>query len=356
MVPTDQHNMQQLLAISLAVITAATTPQAQQLDTARVERLAEGVFVIVHPDATEDWPHSNTGIIIGDDGVLVVDATYLPSRAAADIAIIRTLTSLPVRYLVNTHWHYDHINGNATYKAAFPGLIIVSQTETRRLIAVNGERYARSVVAAGSASRQELAKRKDAVRAGTPARAALDDVANRERELQELAGLRIPLPTLTFEHALTLYLGNKDVRLHHWGAANTPGDVAIYVPGDSILFAGDLLVSPVPYAFNSSPVGWIDALRAMEGLPVKRVVPGHGSVEPDLAYTRQVRALLEYVVSNVHRLAAEGKTVEETRKALNLEAFRQQFVGSDSSRQATWDDSIIRALIDRAWQSARGAH
>ncbi len=346
-----------LFALSLAVMTASAPTGAQQLDTAsRVERLAEGVFVIIHPDATEDWPHSNTGIVIGDDGVLVVDATYLPSRAAADIAIIRSLTSLPVRYLVNTHWHYDHINGNSVYKAAFPGLVIVSQAETRRLIAVNGERYARAVVAPNSSSRQELAKRKDAARASNAARATLDDIANREREIRELTNLSIPLPSLTFNHELTLYLGRREVRLHHWLPANTPGDVAVYVPTDSILFAGDLLVAPVPYAFNSSPVGWIGALRSMEALPVKHVVPGHGVVEPDMGYARQVRALLEYVVTNVHRLAAEGKTVDDARQALDLESFRRQFVGSDSTRQAVWDDSIVRALIERAWQSARGAH
>src|SRR5919205_1021909 len=104
---------------------------------ARVERVGDGVYAIIHDDATTewpsgvtDWPHGNTGVVVGDDGVLVVDATYLPSRARADIALIRRLTDRPVRYLVNTHWHMDHTHGNEAYRDSFPGVIIVTERQT----------------------------------------------------------------------------------------------------------------------------------------------------------------------------------------------------------------------------------
>ena len=76
-------------------------------------KIADGLYVIIHKDATADWPQGNTTLVIGDSAVLVVDSGYLPSTARADIAAIRALTPVPVRYLVNTHWHYDHHNGNA---------------------------------------------------------------------------------------------------------------------------------------------------------------------------------------------------------------------------------------------------
>ena len=78
---------------------------------ARMERVADGVYAIIHDDATDEWPHGNTGVVVTDRGVLVIDATYLPSRARADIALIRSVTNQPVRYLVYTHWHFDHNNG-----------------------------------------------------------------------------------------------------------------------------------------------------------------------------------------------------------------------------------------------------
>jgi glyoxylase-like metal-dependent hydrolase (beta-lactamase superfamily II) len=100
-----------LAALAIASTVSAQTPNAKP----RVERLANGVYAIIHPDATTDWstnttdwPNSNVGVIVGDTAVLVVDSDYLPSAAKADIALIRTLTKKPVRFLVNTHWHGDH--------------------------------------------------------------------------------------------------------------------------------------------------------------------------------------------------------------------------------------------------------
>src|SRR5437879_5148822 len=78
-----------------------------------VTKLAEGVYEISHKDAPDHFPQGNTVVIIGDSGVLVVDSCYLPSSAREDIAQIRQWTSKPVRYLLNTHWHNDHNQGNA---------------------------------------------------------------------------------------------------------------------------------------------------------------------------------------------------------------------------------------------------
>ena len=100
-------------ALLIAAPAAAAEPVAEGLsdDGARVSRLAENVYVIEHDDATDEWPHGNTGVIVGPNGVFVIDSCYLPSRARADIALIRRITDKPVRYLMTTHWHFDHNNG-----------------------------------------------------------------------------------------------------------------------------------------------------------------------------------------------------------------------------------------------------
>lgn len=87
-----------VLCTALAVLIPSARA-APKDEGARVEQVADGVYVILHDNATEDWPHGNTGVVIGETGVLVVDSTYLPSRARADIALIRKLTDKPVRYL-----------------------------------------------------------------------------------------------------------------------------------------------------------------------------------------------------------------------------------------------------------------
>ncbi|HSK73466.1 MAG TPA: MBL fold metallo-hydrolase, partial [Pyrinomonadaceae bacterium] len=101
--------------------------------TARtVTKITEGVYVIRHKDAPDTFPQSNTTVIIGEREVLVVDSCYLPSSAKEDIAQIRQWTNKPVRYLVNTHWHYDHTMGNGVYWEPFPFLTIIAHTETAK--------------------------------------------------------------------------------------------------------------------------------------------------------------------------------------------------------------------------------
>src|SRR5438270_1888872 len=99
-----------------------------------VTRLTDGVYEIRHKDAPDHFLHGNTVVVIGDSGVLVVDSCYLPSTALEDIAQIRQWTNKPVRYLLNTHWHNDHVQGNASYAAAFPAITIIAQTETAKLM------------------------------------------------------------------------------------------------------------------------------------------------------------------------------------------------------------------------------
>jgi len=113
-----------ILRVASAVSVVLILPRdfsSQARDAgARMERVAEGVFAIIHNDATDEWPHGNTGVVVTDSGVLVVDATYLPSRAKADIALIRSVTRQPVRYLVYTHWHFDHTTAQAHMPRRFP--------------------------------------------------------------------------------------------------------------------------------------------------------------------------------------------------------------------------------------------
>ena len=339
---------------------------AQSRDAgARVERVGDGVYAIIHDDATTewpsgvtDWPHGNTGVVVGDDGVLVVDATYLPSRARADIALIRSITDKPVRYLVNTHWHFDHNNGNVAYRDAFPGVAIVSARENRRFIELNNTRYPRYATSPDSPKRATLrqleallASGRDS--AGRPlsadARKSLEaNVRRRRGELEELVSLRVVPPNLLFDRELTLFLGGRRVELRNWGRANSPDDVTVYLPDDRVLFAGDILVHPVPYAYSSYPVPWVDVLRGVEALPVVAVVPGHGPVLRDHGYTRRVRALLEAVAARVDSMSRRGMTVDQIRAGIDLEDLRATFVtGDDPTARELWESSIKKALVER---------
>ena len=155
--------------------------------TARVERLADGVYAIIHDDATDQWPHGNTGVVVSDDGVLVVDATYLPSRARGDIALIRRLTDRPVRYLVNTHWHMDHTHGNEAYRDAFPGVTIVTERRTREFSELNTRYWSRYSTAPDSPRRQALRELEDELARGADSTGKAHTAEDKRRLLEEAA-------------------------------------------------------------------------------------------------------------------------------------------------------------------------
>jgi len=125
--------MRKLLCTLMLIVPAAADLRADSVAThARtVTRIADGVWTIRHPDAPDTFPQSNTTVIVGDRGVLVVDSCLLPSAAREDIAQIRQWTNKPVTWLVNTHWHFDHTLGNAAYAEAWPGVQIVATRQTQ---------------------------------------------------------------------------------------------------------------------------------------------------------------------------------------------------------------------------------
>ena len=123
--------------------------------------VAEGVYVIRHEDAPDTFPQGNTTVIVGERETLVVDSCYLPSSAQKDIKQIRQWTNKPVRYLLNTHWHYDHTMGNGAYRDAFPSIIIVAHDETRKQIAGYNPQWFAKFPQRADPFRQQITSGKD---------------------------------------------------------------------------------------------------------------------------------------------------------------------------------------------------
>jgi glyoxylase-like metal-dependent hydrolase (beta-lactamase superfamily II) len=354
-----------LLSLLLGGLLAAPLAAQVRDSTARMERVGDGVYVIIHDNATDEWPHGNTGVIVGEDAVAVIDATYLPSRARADIALIRRVTPKPVRYLIYTHWHFDHNNGGIAYREAFPGVAIVSQRDNARFIEVNGIWWSKMSTQPTSAKRAGLARMEEDVARGADSsghRFTADELAmhrghirQRRAELQELASLKVVTPDLLFDGELTLPLGHRVLELRDRGKANSPHDVTVWLPQDRVLFSGDILVQdPFPYTGASWPVPWVRVLRDIEATPIAGLVPGHGPVMRDHRYTRLVRELMEAVTARVDSAARRGLTLEQVQDSVTLEEFRTRWPADDpESHRGEWR-TIVRVLVERAWRGVRG--
>jgi cyclase len=290
------------LALAFLVVAMAASFSFGAPNERQVTKLAEGVYAIQHKNSNTGNVSGNTTVIIGDREVFVVDSCYLPSAAREDIAQIRRWTDKPVGYLLNTHFHNDHNNGNKAYLDAFPSLAIVAQEETKQDMDLiqpgNIEREPKQLGAAVAAFRQGKDQQgqplseddKKQVQAMLP---------GLEAELVEFKTLVYQSPTLTFTDKLDINLGNREVQVKHLGRGNTPGDAIVYLPKEKILVAGDLLVHPIPYTFDGYPAEWAQTLQRMAQLDAGIIVPGHGAVQHDKAFLYLTADLMNSAVEQV---------------------------------------------------------
>lgn len=351
--------------VCVAVVLQAARADSVSTRELQVRELAPGVYTIRHPDPTDDFPDGNTTVVVGEREVLVVDTCYLPSSADADIARIRSWTDKPVRWVVNTHWHNDHVGGNQRYRLAWPGAQIVAHDETRRMIDARVRSYVRRFVAPDSS----FAQQRDALRrtadAGVDAKGQAVDASAREaaatslkrleRAVDEFRTIVIEPPGVTFDGSLRIDLGGRIVELKHLGRGNTGGDVVVWLPAERILIAGDLVDHPVPYAFGGYPSEWAGTLDRLVALRPAVVVPGHGETLRGSGHIERVAELLRDVRRQVDALLERqggGITLEEVRKAVDLKAARRAFAGDDAENGEFFDASMA-ALIRSVHAEAR---
>lgn len=352
-----------LVSFALMVLTTALAAQPapeRVLTEYQTIKLAEGVYAFVAPESKTPFVSGNSLVVIGSEGVLVVDSTNVPSLARRMIGDIRKLTDKPVRFLVNTHWHPDHLMGNAAYQEAFPGISIVSTTAMREIADTQVPAYfERTLGAAQKATTDTLrtmlksGKKPNGTDIGAEDREFYElELADYELWAAEAKGTRYVAPTVTFDRELTLQLGKRDVRLMFLGRANTAGDAVVLVPDARVIATGDLLVGPTPYATASFLREWASALDELMKFDVAAVVPGHGPVEHDWQHAMLVRKLLQSVTDQVDRAVAKGLGLEDTKKQVDVSAIRSEMVAGDPFRGRAFDTFFLTSAIDRAYRDA----
>jgi len=256
---------------------------ARQTSEARVVELGDGIFAWLPGDDLD----ANSGFIITDDGVVVIDSLAAPGLARQVLAEVRRVTDKPVRYVVNTHHHGDHVLGNGVFTSAS----IIAHYKCRQIMAEAWHHYAR---------RWAFLKPEFA---------------------QELAEAEVCLPNVTFSDRFTLHAGSRRLEFMHAGFGHTVDDIVIYLPQDKVLFAADLLFNRVwPHMRDSNSQGWIECIDRLLPLDATSVVPGHGPVgtKQDLVVQREFMSELRGAVLDCFR---EAMDEEQATKTVRLEKY-----------------------------------
>jgi cyclase len=346
--------------VVLAALIAATVVQSPRPAPTRIQ-VAEGIYLYRTAPYGEVGLDGNSIAIIASDGVLVFDTNGTPSAAAAVLADIRTLTSQPVRYIVNSHWHWDHWYGTEVYTRAFPGAQVIAHEKTKAMMAGPAIEFNKPGLDSQLPGYiAQLSKRLATAEAATPPPANLPQlrqaVADATFFLEQKTSVRHTLPTVTYAGRHVLRLGDREVQLLNIDRAVTPGDTFLYLPKEKIVIAGDLLVNPVSFALSSYPTGWIKTLEFIDALDATIIVPGHGEPLRDETLLKATLAVLK----ELHKRGAEAKARGLDPDAARAEIMPQikplmvAITGDVPSVNRAFETQLVDWFLHRVYDELNG--
>jgi glyoxylase-like metal-dependent hydrolase (beta-lactamase superfamily II) len=324
-------------------------------------QVADGVYLFRTEPYGDVGLDGNSVAILSRDGVLVFDANGTPAAASAVLAEIRKLTAVPVRFLVLSHWHWDHWYGAEVYKQAFPDVQIVSHEAGRRMMAGPALDFNKPGLESGLpgyvASLEKKLAEAQAKSPLPPELPALKAQVEADRFfLEQKRGVRHTLADVTFTDRLTLHLGGREIQVRHPGRAVTPGDAFVFLPEEKVLLTGDLLVNPVSFALSCYPTEWLEALEQLDALDASVIVPGHGAPLRDEELLHATRDLLRELLQQGRLAKAKGLEPDQARAVISpqLQALKDRIVGGDTSAAQAFDVYLVDWFLHRVYEELDG--
>jgi glyoxylase-like metal-dependent hydrolase (beta-lactamase superfamily II) len=261
----------------------------------------------------------NTGIVVGDDAVMVIDTQATPVMAQDVIRRIRSVTDKPIKYIVMSHYHAVRVLGASAYGADH----VIASRDTYDLIVERGAQDMKSEI---------------------------ERFPRLFRAVESVPGLT--WPTLVFERSLTLWLGKLEVRILQLGRGHTKGDTVVWLPGERVLFSGDLVeFDATPYAGDAYYEDWPATLDAIAALDPAKLVPGRGAA---LKSPEEVKAGLAGTRSFVTELYALVKSGAQAGK--DLRSVYRDAMDSLRPKYGHWVifDHCMPFDVSRAYDLATG--
>ena len=299
-----------LIAVSLLVLLLARPAAAQQEpDWSKVQikvtKVSGNIYML-------EGQGGNIAASVGEDGIVIVDDEFAPLAEKIQAALKNLgITDKPVRFVINTHYHFDHTGGNTPFGTA--GSTIIAQDNVRKRL-----------VSGGSAGNGGSIKfdYKPETKAG--------------------------LPVITFEHDVTVHLNGEDIRALHFPAGHTDGDAIIFFPKNNVVHMGDDFVRYgfpfIDVAGGGSVQGMIAAMeKATAQLPADvKVIPGHGAVS-NLVDVREFTKMLKETSTVVQKAIDSHKTLDQMKQGKILEPWREKWAPEKAFINA---DAFIETLYN----------
>ena len=287
------------------------------------EKIADGIYY-----ATSSSPMATGGnhpIIINDRDVFLVDDGTTPAAARALLEDMKLITDKPVRWVVNTHFHYDHTDGNSVFG---PEVEIIGHEFVRHAIADLDVLHREPLKTAFAnmpiqieSLKKQLGDAKDPAQRATVEK----QLAATQADLEELKMLKPTPPTMTYSSKMTLFRGQREIQLLFLGRGHTQGDTVVYLPKERIVCTGDLMESRLAYMGDAMFDEWITTLETLKNLDFDTVLPGHGVPFHEKSLITAYQSYLKDLIVKVAELRKQGLSAEEAAQKVDLTSHKADF-------------------------------
>lgn len=325
--------------------------------------MTDRVWVMRQPDRLWAVVIGNVVIIEQSDGVVLVDAGGSIPDGRDVVAAVARLTRKPIKAVAVTHWHNDHPLGIAAVLEAFPKARVISTAATRDYIRTEtkiGVGQADAVLDNARRARAEETAKAFELESVNPANSPVlraqyaIEAAWIPRRLSRQLGSYAILPTELLQDRLVIDDANAPVEFHHFGTANTHGDLVAWLPRQKVVATGDVVVAPTPYGFDVSIAPWLAALKRIGQLPFTTLIPGHGKVQRDREYLRTLEWSMQDIASRAKAAAAAGVSKDEAFATFDQAEEQARFGATDDWTRKWLNDYWIEGMFATAYDEQKG--
>ena len=304
--------------------------------------VAPGIHVFHAPLGFGPVPLANEMLIEQRDGLVLVDAGKTRGAGERIVALIRSISPKPVKAVIITHWHQDHVMGLGPIVEAWPHAVIVSSERTRQHILTDdsyrGSPHALSATAARDARRAVALTAyateydphiRDAALSAEERRGWASVVGVLKQRIADERGTYLVVPTVTFTDRYGINDPESPIEARYIGSSHTDGDIVVWAPRQRVVAVGDMVVVPIPYG-GTNLLDWPSTLANLKRLRPAVIVPGHGPAQADTRYVDQmIAALLEMRAKVMPLIGGASLTDDQVVAKVDLSEVRRKFAGDD---------------------------
>ena len=286
-----------------------------------IEKVADGVYCALA--RAQALINSNAAIFVNSQDVLIMDAHSKPSAVAALVAQIKKeVTPKPVRFVVNSHFHWDHMQGNSGYRVAGAKVDFVASEPTKDLMGKEARNRLKESMDGVPAQIDALQKRM--AKATAPAEKAFcqEQIRQFQAYLAEMKNFSLELPTIAFAKSHVIKDRAGDLHIEFHGRAHTAGDVIVFCPQKRVASTGDMIHGFLPYAADAFPKTWPKTIDSVASRAFDKILPGHGPVHPTRDRMIHMRNYIEEVTARTEEGKKAGKTVAELQKTITVTSLK----------------------------------